>query len=1192
MKIAELFEKDPRREIKPVIKADERSPADLGYELDEYVVTEEISRYLREVLSQFIDSRPGRRPEKVCFWVSGWFGSGKSHFLKFLGAILSDPPLKLPSGAEVGATKYLCQKWSIPFEAHLRELRTRVVPVNLLGYVSGSTPGLSEIVYRGLMADSGYASTPWIAETEQFLARRGLYEAFRQQVEAVSGRPWAEVRNQPGPALDFMADALAEVDPAVTSRAQAERQLERQRDDLRLDPNWLVPRLADFAKELDPEVGRLAVLLDEVGLYLGNHQDRYLELKAIAENVSKADVFGKLWLVVTSQEAPEVKVPEIEARREELGWLQDRFELGLTLTPENIETVVRERLLKKTSAGEEEVARAAEENAGALSLGATLSARRNKEIFQPPSAYDLAGTYPLLPYQVRLTTEILGKLRSRGGGSEGLTGRERAILEVAQLAICDSELLEKQVGPLITFEGLYDAVASGTASVPTSHQAEVRELPRAAPDNGAPVQTVAKALYLLQQVPEWVPANAQNLSVVLYPALGARPEDVASGVRAGLAELEQSHQVGEKDGAFRFLDPVERTFEQDVARAMRNLSAPQRKKLRGDLLGELLREWKTLRYRSGAGVFDVKVEADGDVLNPKGYLRLVARSPLATEATDFAEVERRDSLQDVGAVWWVTDPSADLANMADRALAMEAVLSRAEASGPDAARFRAERSRELDTLRHSTLPGALRDALSHGTLVAKGASRKPEPREWEQEVRAALEERAEEVFYEFSAAAASVRDDDTGKVLSWHGGALPECYRALGVVVDGSIREDSPLLSKILEELKRREASHEPSRGADLSEHFERPPYGWDDRVVRLGLACLLRNGSVEVQTSAGTLRSASDPSAARALTNRPTFKDASFRPAQVLSDDQRRAAGELVAKWFDEVRDTPEEIDEALRSGLRRAREKALRLAQRLRDFQLGGAKVLEKLGESGAEVLDLATPTTRLLAVLEPSINSELGDGLALLRSLSPWERADGFGQASAVQQFLVAASGSVADQVLGRLKSLLAEEDLPSAWPALQETYQAALATYANAYLSAHKQLRDRVSAAVQQLEQEPGIGDCKVELSNLQKLSCPVEEPDVRTAPFRCASCHRSIAELERDVGRANEARAQILRKLQARVFTPTEGKQLGPFEKQAKVSSPEEVEPLTAALEAYVGEALRSGRIEVRLTARPIEEGDR
>jgi hypothetical protein len=154
MKIAELFAKDPGREIKSVIKADERSPEVLGYELDEYVVTDEIAGYLREVLSQFIESRPGRRPDKVCFWVSGWFGSGKSHFLKFLGAVLADSPLKLPSGAEVGATKYLCQKWSLPFEAHLKELRTRVVPVNLLDYVTDETPGPSEIVYSELMTDS------------------------------------------------------------------------------------------------------------------------------------------------------------------------------------------------------------------------------------------------------------------------------------------------------------------------------------------------------------------------------------------------------------------------------------------------------------------------------------------------------------------------------------------------------------------------------------------------------------------------------------------------------------------------------------------------------------------------------------------------------------------------------------------------------------------------------------------------------------------------------------------------------------------------------------------------------------------------------------------------------------------------------------------------------------------------------
>lgn len=1188
MNIAELFAKDPCRRIEPIIRAGERSPEVLGHELEEYVVTEEIDGYLRDILGQFIESRPGRHPDGVCAWVSGWFGSGKSHFLKLVGAILADLSLKLPSGAEVGATSYLCRKWNLPFEAHLGELSTRVAFVNLLGYVSGETPGLSQIVYRGLMTDSGYADEPWLAEMERFLARRGLYERFREEVEDAAGLPWTEVRAQPGPAHDFMAQALAVIDPDTwPTAADAERAIERQ-GRIELNPNWLAERLKAEAGAIEPTTGRLVVLLDEVGLYIGDHQDRYLELKAIAENLARADIFGKVWLVVTSQEAPELKIQAVVARREELEWLRDRFPLKFALTPENIETVVRERLLKKTDEGAAAVRAAADPAIGALSLGATINgARRNREIFEPPDPGRLSQTYPFLPYQVRLTTEVLGQLRGRGAGAEGLTGRERAILAVAQSALC--RLAQSELGPLVTFEHLFDAIVGDTRAVPSAHEAEIRELAGFGSKGGVSVQAVAKAVYLLQQVPEWVPATPENLAALLYPGVGARSEEISTGVREALAELVDRHYVGEREGVFRFLAPVERTFEEDVERARRNLTAAQRRRLGLEVLRDLLDGFTKHRFHEGTRALDVRLEVDGEAVNPRGHLRLVVRSPLSTEPLDVDDIERIQSPGARDTIWWVTRPSAELAALVDRILAMEAVLHTPEAGGQEGAEFRREREREKETLRHSTLPARLREALARGTLVAVGTRRTTRPEEWERAIDAALEERAEEVFYEFASGAASVRDEEVGRILAWQGGALPGCYRTLGVVEDGSVREDSPLLSRVLGELKRRADAHGSLRGTDLAEFFDRPPYGWDERVVRLALASLFRNGSVEVRTAQGTFRSPSDELARRALTNRPAFRDASFLPAQVLTEEQRRDARDLLARWFNEVREAPQEIDDALGQGLHRAEQDARHLATRLEDFRLGGAATLRDLVTRARDILGLATPTARLLAVLEPRTKEEVGSALALLKGLQDWEAAGGFERASEIRGFMAGATGL--DRALAdSLSTLLAADELPRVWPELYEMYQSALASYGRDYVEAHSGVSEQVAVWAGELEKDPEIGSAATQFRQLKALGCDDETPEVRTAPFRCPTCARSIPDLQRDRFRAEELRSQILRLVQTkRVIHKTSAGTLEPFQAKATVKGAEEIEHLTASLEAYAAEALKEGPIKVEITARPEKE---
>ena len=642
MLIRDLFVKNPCRQIKPVIQAGERAPEVLGVELDEYVVTPEIKMHLQQVLDEFIESRPGRRPSSVCVWVSGWFGSGKSHFLKFLGALLANPQIRLPNGSEVAATPYLSQRWNLPFEHHLLELKTQVVPINLLNYVSGVVPGLSEIIYRGLMEYAGFADEPWVAEMERLLVGRGLYDRFRLEVETEAGMPWEKVRAQPIAALPIMAKALVTVDPDMWPTIElAERAIDRQ-ERITLNPSAIGNLLREEARAIDPDRGRLVILLDEVGLYVGEFEDRYKELKAIAEAVSRNEGYGSVWLIVTSQEAPEEKIPAILAHQEELEWLRDRFPVKLALTPENIETVVRERLLKKTDAGRDAVMEQSRTALGAIATGASMrGVQRRRDIFEPPDTQSLAATYPLLPYQVRLTTEVVGELRARGPGAEGLTGRERAILSIAQSAVCgtDHRLADEDVGPLVTLAHIYNAIIGDTRLVPAARDAEIRELADLGVHRGVQVQATAKALYLLQHVPAWVPATAENIAAGLYPRLGARGDDVVAGVRAGLAELLTGNYIGEQEGNYRFLSEEERTFEQDVQRAQRNIGA-RRQREANKLLKENLDGLAKLRFQGGIRTFDVTIDADGTPITTTGYLRLVVHSPFEEVAADADELER------------------------------------------------------------------------------------------------------------------------------------------------------------------------------------------------------------------------------------------------------------------------------------------------------------------------------------------------------------------------------------------------------------------------------------------------------------------------------------------------------------------------------------------------------------------------
>ena len=94
MNIRDLFTKPIDRPINGVIKADQRDAESIWQELDEYVVTKQLTEYFRRFFDAFLAAADNPRDAvlsaRMAVWVSGFFGSGKSHFIKILSYLLEN----------------------------------------------------------------------------------------------------------------------------------------------------------------------------------------------------------------------------------------------------------------------------------------------------------------------------------------------------------------------------------------------------------------------------------------------------------------------------------------------------------------------------------------------------------------------------------------------------------------------------------------------------------------------------------------------------------------------------------------------------------------------------------------------------------------------------------------------------------------------------------------------------------------------------------------------------------------------------------------------------------------------------------------------------------------------------------------------------------------------------------------------
>ena len=98
MKLHQLYKRSIERHIDPVAKVDNRSDEVVQQEIEEYFFTDKVIEHLHTILKQLTSGSPGT----TGFWINGYYGSGKSHFLKYVYYCLNIPVRRGGAGAVPG----------------------------------------------------------------------------------------------------------------------------------------------------------------------------------------------------------------------------------------------------------------------------------------------------------------------------------------------------------------------------------------------------------------------------------------------------------------------------------------------------------------------------------------------------------------------------------------------------------------------------------------------------------------------------------------------------------------------------------------------------------------------------------------------------------------------------------------------------------------------------------------------------------------------------------------------------------------------------------------------------------------------------------------------------------------------------------------------------------------------------------
>ncbi len=551
MILNEIFEKDVQRPIEGVIKADDAEH--LATEVEEYVLTNEGASEISDLLAAYTNYTNANG-----VWISGFFGSGKSHMLKMLAHLLGDVdgqdfPRQQVSQAfrmksdDAFLRGSLSKAEKIPAGSLLFNIAQKATVI-----AKDQSDALLKVFvkvfdeFRGYFGNQGH-----VARMERDLDGSGHYLAFQDAFLRLTGKRWLDERKNyiiQGRNIDRAYAEVVGGDAPTDILKQYSNDYSVSIEDFAQEvADWLEHQPADF---------RLNFFVDEVGQFIGDDARMMLDLQTIAESLN-TKAKGRSWVFVTSQEDMDKIIGDMTKRQaQDFSRIQARFKTRVKLTSQDVEEVIRKRLLEKNEHGA--FALKGIYSAESANFKTLFGFADGSKSYKNYASEDLfVGTYPFVSYQFPLFQQAIEGLSTHNAfeGRNSSVG-ERSMLGVVQEVA--KELGPVEVGFLASFDHMFAGIRSSLKGAP-QRQIQLAEQNL---DNPLAVRLL-KALFLVKYV-DGFKATVRNLTVLVYNRFGLDLPALQEQVREGLALLEQQTYVQRTGETYSYLTNEEQDIEKEI----------------------------------------------------------------------------------------------------------------------------------------------------------------------------------------------------------------------------------------------------------------------------------------------------------------------------------------------------------------------------------------------------------------------------------------------------------------------------------------------------------------------------------------------------------------------------------------------------------------------------------------------------
>lgn len=976
--IRQIFDpkKDIYRTIEKVITYGASQEARLKAEITEYIVTDNIEEQFERLLTNMHAAMEMGGNNEVGVWVSGFYGSGKSSFTKYLGMALDQTVV-------IEGTPFLKFLQDRLNKAQTRALLATLATkhpaaVVLLDLASEMLAGatmeeVSTVLYYKVLQWAGYSRNLKVAALERRLRKDGRYQEFTARIENDLGTSWKEVQNDPLVIDSLIPGVAHEMYPQLFSSPEA---FGTKTGDFKQFENERVREMLEIVRETTGK-DFVIFIIDEVGQYVGSRPNLILNLDGLAKNL-KAIGGGNAWIIGTAQQTLTEDDPRASLNSPELYKLKDRFPIQIDLESSDIKEICYRRLLGKSVEGKETLEALFDKHGQGLRYNTRLQdARYYDSDFDKKTFVNL---YPFLPAHFDILLHLLGALAKSTGG----IGLRSAIKVIQDILVEGPEdqvpVANRKIGWLATTATLYDALEKDIRrAFPSIHKAVGKVTIRF--PNSQVHQNVAKTVAVLQVLGN-MPVTAQNVCGLMHPAMDAPSQ--RDEVNSAISELVADAIVpfGEKDGSLCFFSEKLNGIDQE--RGQIPLRTTETRRIQSETLREAFRPLPSARLcgslvvtsglKAVVGTMVSNLAGDRDTIQT--VVQYVAPADYDASRTRLVDESRQRSAQST--IFLLGRSAKEIDDKVGEIYRYREIVQRYRNDPDTEVREYCTTQTDRATKLTGELEHLLKRCLAQGSFIFRGQTTAVDglSNDVVEAAKKYLGDVAQQVFDRYGEAPLRVETALAEKFLRI--GNLRAVTSAIDPLELVQITAGTPEIRvdhKALVSLRDYIDQSGTAEGKRMLDFFAGAPFGWSPDTLRYLVAAMLVAGEIKLKVS-GHEVTVNGQLAVDALKTNTSFKTVgvSLRDRRPPPGVLVRAAERLTDLVGDTVIPLEAEISKAATKHFPKFQHQFGPLAERLDGLGLPGTEEVRSLNQELTDVLltDASDAPQRLGAEESPLFNA----------------------------------------------------------------------------------------------------------------------------------------------------------------------------------------------------------------------------